>query len=104
MHGYSFESTPLWAVIYMLPMTAVFLIDGPLAGSLSDRWRPFTVSRMALMAASFIALVMIPVDFNYWVFALLVFLNGLGGGIFTAPNTAANIVGALLRWRLGQSD
>ena len=75
----------------MLPMTAVFLIDGPLAGSLSDRYgaRPFTVSGMALMAASFIALVMIPVDFNYWVFALLVFLNGLGGGIFTAPNTAA---------------
>ena len=32
---------------------------------------------------------MIPVNFNYWVFAVLVFLNGLGGGIFTAPNTAA---------------
>jgi MFS family permease len=91
LHGYSFESTPLWAGIYMLPMTAGFLIAGPLAGSLSDRYgaRPFTVSGMALMAASFIALVMIPVDFNYWVFALLVFLNGLGGGIFTAPNTAA---------------
>jgi MFS family permease len=44
---------------------------------------------MALMAASFVALVLIPVDFNYWVFAVLVFLNGLGGGIFTAPNTAA---------------
>jgi hypothetical protein len=44
---------------------------------------------MALMAASFIALVMIPVNFDYWVFALLVFINGLGGGIFTAPNTAA---------------
>ncbi|MCW2530895.1 MAG: transporter, partial [Blastococcus sp.] len=42
-----------------------------------------------LMAATFVALVMIPVDFNYWVFALLVFLNGLGGGVFTAPNTAA---------------
>jgi MFS family permease len=91
LHGYSFESTPLWAGIYMLPMTAGFLIAGPLAGSLSDRYgaRPFTVAGMALMAASFIALVMIPVDFNYWVFALLVFLNGLGGGIFTAPNTAA---------------
>jgi MFS family permease len=91
LHGYSFESTPLWAGIYMLPMTVGFLVAGPLAGSLSDRFgaRPFTVSGMALMAVSFIALVMIPVDFNYWLFAVLVFLNGLGGGIFTAPNTAA---------------
>src|SRR3954468_4316337 len=91
LHGYSFESTPLWAGIYMLPMTAGFLVAGPLAGSLSDRFgaRPFTVGGMLLMAATFVALVMIPVDFNYWVFALLVFLNGLGGGIFTAPNTAA---------------
>src|SRR6185436_3756249 len=91
LHGYSFESTPLWAGIYMLPMTVGFLVAGPLAGTLSDRFgaRPFTVSGMALMAVSFVALVMIPVDFNYWVFAVLVFLNGLGGGIFTATNTAA---------------
>ncbi|AKS35988.1 MFS transporter [Mycolicibacterium goodii] len=91
LHGYSFESTPLWAGIYMLPMTIGFLVSGPLAGSLSDRFgaRPFTVGGMVLMAVTFVALVMIPVDFNYWVFAVLVFLNGLGGGIFTAPNSAA---------------
>jgi MFS family permease len=91
LHGYTFESTPLWAGIYMLPMTVGFLVAGPLAGSLADRYgaRPFTVGGMLLMAATFVALVMIPVDFNYWIFAVLVFLNGLGGGIFTAPNTAA---------------
>jgi len=91
LHGYSFESTPLWAGIYMLPMTFGFLIAGPLAGHLADRMgaRPFTVTGMLLMAGTFVALMLIPVDFNYWVFALLVFLNGLGGGIFTAPNTAA---------------
>ncbi|OBB58661.1 MFS transporter [Mycobacterium sp. 852013-51886_SCH5428379] len=91
LHGYSFESTPLWAGIYMLPMTVGFLIAGPLAGSLSDRFgaRPFTVGGMLLMAATFVALVLIPVNFDYWLFALLVFLNGLGGGIFTAPNTAS---------------
>jgi len=91
LHGYSFESTPLWAGIYMLPMTVGFLVAGPLAGLLSDRFgaRPFTVGGMLLMAATFLALVMIPVNFDYRVFALLVFLNGLGGGIFTAPNTAA---------------
>jgi MFS family permease len=91
LHGFSFESTPLWAGIYMLPMTAGFLVAGPLAGSLSDRFgaRPFTVGGMLLMAATFIGLVLIPVNFDYWVFAVLVFFNGLGGGIFTAPNTAA---------------
>ncbi|MGV0991422.1 MAG: MFS transporter [Mycobacterium sp.] len=91
LHGYSFESTPLWAGIYMLPMTAGFLIGGPIAGALADRVgaRPFTVGGMVLVALSFIALVMIPVNFDYRIFALLVFLNGLGGGIFTAPNTAA---------------
>jgi MFS family permease len=91
LRGYEFESTPLWAAIYMLPVTVGFLIAGPVAGSLSDRFgaRPFTVGGMLLMAASFVALMMIPVDFDYWVFAVLIFLNGLGGGIFTAPNTAA---------------
>ncbi|WP_185934636.1 MFS transporter [Mycolicibacterium hodleri] len=91
LHGYSFESTPLWAGIYLLPITVGFLVAGPIAGSLSDRFgaRPFTVGGMLLMAATFIALVLIPVNFDYWVFAVLVFLNGLGGGIFTAPNTAA---------------
>ena len=91
LRGYDFESTPLWAAIYMLPITIGFLLAGPIAGWLSDRYgaRPLTVGGMGLMAASFIALVMIPVDFDYWVFALLIFLNGVGGGIFTAPNTAA---------------
>ncbi|HEX5143528.1 MAG TPA: MFS transporter [Mycobacterium sp.] len=91
LHGYSFESTPLWAGIYLLPATVGFLIAGPLAGSFSDRFgaRPFTVGGMLLMAVTFLALLMIPVNFSYWQFAVLVFLNGLGGGIFSAPNTAA---------------
>ncbi|OBB07407.1 MFS transporter [Mycolicibacterium conceptionense] len=91
LHGYSFESTPLWAGIYLLPVTVGFLVAAPIAGALSDRIgaRPLTVGGMLLMAATFVALLLIPVNFDYWVFAVLVFLNGLGGGIFTAPNTAA---------------
>ncbi|MGK2868259.1 MAG: MFS transporter [Mycobacterium sp.] len=91
LHGYSFESTPLWAGIYLLPVTVGFLVAAPIAGTLADRIgaRPLTVGGMLLMAASFIALLLIPVNFDYWIFAVLVFLNGLGGGIFTAPNTAA---------------
>src|SRR5262249_47574130 len=37
-HGYSFASTPLWAGILMLPLTTGFLIAGPTAGILSDRY------------------------------------------------------------------
>jgi MFS family permease len=91
LHGYSFESTPLWSGIYMLPMTLGFLLAGPLSGTLSDRFgsRPFAVGGLVLMAMTFVALTLIPVDFDYRMFAVLIFLNGLGGGIFTAPNTAA---------------
>jgi MFS family permease len=91
LHGYSFESTPLWSGIYMLPMTLGFLLAGPLSGTLSDRFgsRPFAVGGLVLMAVTFVALTFIPVDFDYRVFAVLIFLNGLGGGIFTSPNAAA---------------
>ncbi|PQM46371.1 Riboflavin transporter RibZ [Mycobacterium talmoniae] len=90
LHGYSYESTPLWSGIYLLPMTCGFLLAGPLAGALSDRWgaRPFTVGGMLVAAGTFVALTLIPVNFPYWLFAVLVFLNGLGGGVFTAPNSA----------------
>ncbi len=91
LRGYDFEATPLWAAIYMLPLTFGFLVAGPLSGWLSDRYgaRPFTVGGMLLMCATYVALVMIPVDFDYWLFALLIFLNGVGGGVFTSPNSAA---------------
>ena len=91
LHGFSFESTPLWAGIYLLPMTAGFLVAAPARGLAVRPLRCASVHRwrMLLMAATFVALLIIPVNFDYWVFAVLVFLNGLGGGIFTAPNTAA---------------
>ena len=91
LHDYSLESTPLWSGIYMLPMTLGFLLAGPLSGTLSDRFgsRPFTIGGLVLMAMTFVALTLIPVDFDYRVFAVLIFLNGVGGGIFTSPNTAA---------------
>lgn len=91
LRGYAFEATPLWAAIYMLPLTFGFLVAGPLSGWLSDRYgaRPFTVGGMLLMCATFVALLLIPVDFDYWVFATLIFLNGVGGGVFTSPNSAA---------------
>jgi MFS family permease len=90
LHGYNYEQTPLWAGIYLLPLTIGFLAAGPLAGALSDRYgaRLFAAGGLVVMAASFGGLLLIPSNFNYWVFALLVFINGLGGGLFAAPNTA----------------
>lgn len=89
-HGYNFAETPLWAGIYMLPLIAGFLVAGPLSGLLSDRFgaRPFATGGMLLAAASFVLLIVLPVDFSYIWFALILLLNGIGMGLFAAPNTA----------------
>jgi MFS family permease len=90
LHGYSFASTPLWAGIYMVPLTLGFLVAGPVSGWLSDHYgaRPFATGGMLLTAASFAALLLLPIDFPYPVFAVLLLANGIGSGLFAAPNTA----------------
>jgi MFS family permease len=91
LHGYSFEATPLWAGIYMLPMTLGFLVAGPVSGALSDRFgaRVFATGGLLLTAATFLGLILIPADFSYPTFAVLLALNGIGSGLLGAPNTAA---------------
>jgi EmrB/QacA subfamily drug resistance transporter len=91
LHGYSFEQTPLWAGIYMLPLTLGFLVAGPVSGILSDRYgaRPFATTGMLLGSLSFLLLMALPANFAYWTFALVLFLNGIAFGMFAAPNTAA---------------
>jgi MFS family permease len=90
IHGYTFSQTPLWAGIAMLPLTVGFLIAGPLSGWLSDRFgaRPFATGGMLVAAASFVALQLLPVDFVYWQFAVILLLNGVGMGLFASPNRA----------------
>ncbi|NDK89471.1 MFS transporter [Gordonia desulfuricans] len=89
-HGYDYTKTPLWAGIYMVPMTIGFLISAPVSGALSDRlgtkW--FTTIGMLITAGTFGALIAIPVDFTYWVFALILLINGIGMGLFASPNRA----------------
>ena len=91
LHGYSFISTPLWAGIYMLPLTGGFLIAGPISGWLSDKFgaKYFATGGMLLGALAFLGLVFLPVNFSYPVFALILFLSGIGSGLFAAPNSTA---------------
>ena len=91
LHGYDFAQTPLWAGIYMLPLTIGFLIAGPISGILSDRYgaRPFATGGMLLTALSFVLLDLLPVNFNYWAFAPLLLMMGLSNGLFMSPNRAA---------------
>jgi MFS family permease len=90
MHGYSFTSTPLWAGIAMLPLTIGFLIAGPVSGYLSDRFgaRPFSTGGMLVAALSFGLLELLPVNFAYWQFAVILLINGIGMGLFASPNRA----------------
>jgi MFS family permease len=102
LHGYDFANTPLWAGIAMMPMLAGFLVAGPVSGILSDRYgpRPFAVTGPIVTAASLAALSTLPVDFSYPWFGVLLFVFGVGNGMFAAPNRAA-IMNSLPPWRRG---
>ncbi len=88
LHGYSFSETPLWAGIYMIPLTVGFLAAGPLSGVLADRYgaRPFATGGLLIVAITFVLLQALPVDFSYSTFAVLLFFNSVGMGMFIAPN------------------
>src|SRR5689334_4757933 len=91
LHGYDYAETPLWAGIFMLPLTAGFLIAGPAAGALSDRFGARGIASIGMLAfgLSFVGLLLLPINFPYWAFATLIALNGIGSGMFAAPNTSA---------------
>jgi MFS family permease len=91
LHGYDFTDTPLYAGIYILPLTIGMLIAGPTSGYLSDRFgaRGFATGGMIGAAFSFLLLALLPTDFGYPVFAAILFLNGVSMGMFASPNRAA---------------
>ena len=90
-HGYDFTQTPLWAGIYMLPLTVGLLCAGPVSGYLSDRFgaRPFATAGMLLTAVGFGLLLLLPTNFSYVPFGLILLLIGLSMGLFASPNRAA---------------
>jgi MFS family permease len=91
LHGYDYSQTPLWAGIFLLPLTAGFLVAGPISGMLSDRFgsRGIASSGMAVFGASFVGLMLLPVNFPYWAFAALIAANGIGSGMFASPNSSS---------------
>ena len=91
LHGYNYADTPLWAGIFLLPLTVGFMIAGPISGYLSDRHgaRILSTTGLSVFALSFVGLLVVPTNFSYWIFAVLIFINGVGGGMFSAPNSAA---------------
>lgn len=101
LHGYAFTQTPLWAGIYMLPTTIGFLVAGPLSGYFSDKYgaRPFATGGMIIAAVSFALMMMLPVNFPYYLFALILLLNGLAFGMFSSPNTAGIMNSVPARYR-----
>jgi MFS family permease len=90
-HGRSFSETPLWAGIAMVPLTIGFLITGPLAGVLSDRYgsRLLATAGLVVSGGSFLLLEVLPINFSYIWFALLILLFSIGMGLFFSPNQAA---------------
>ena len=89
LHGYDYSDTPLWAGIFLLPMTVGMLVAGPVSGLISDRIgaRGLATGGMLVFAGSFLGLMLLPVQFPYWAFATMITLNGIGGGMFAAPNS-----------------
>src|SRR5256714_8827359 len=67
LHGYSFSETPLWAGVYMLPLTVGFLVAGPASGWLSDHFgaRPFATGGMLIAALAFYLFERLPMNFGY---------------------------------------
>ncbi|HEX7737918.1 MAG TPA: MFS transporter [Ktedonobacteraceae bacterium] len=91
LHGYDYAEAPLWAGIYLLPLLIGFVLMGPISGWLSDRFgaRFFSTAGMLIQAVGFVLLTILPANFAYPWFALILFMLGVGQGMFSAPNTSS---------------
>lgn len=91
LHGYSYAETPFWAGIYTIPLMVGFVAMGPISGWLSDRYgsRVLATLGMVVVGIGFLLLTTLPYNFNYVEFALIIFLIGIGNGMFSSPNTAS---------------
>ena len=91
LHGFSYTETPFWAGIYMLSMLVGTVIMAPIGGSLTDRYgaRIIATVGMVIIAVSLYLLTLLPYNFNLVEFESILFLNGIGNGLFASPNTTS---------------
>ncbi|MDG7006846.1 MAG: MFS transporter [Nitrososphaerota archaeon] len=91
LHGVSYQNTPFWAGVYMIPMIVGFAVMGPVSGYLSDKYgaRTFATVAMLITAGTFLSLSLLPYDFAYLSFAAVILVMGMAGGLFAAPNIAS---------------
>jgi len=91
LHGYNFAQTPLWAGIYMIPLTVGMLIVGPISGIIGDRYGARWVATLGLLwaAVAFLLFNALPMNFDYVDFAVILFLFSVGTGMFFSPNQMA---------------
>ncbi len=91
LHGINYTDTPFWAGVYLLPLSAGFVTMGPISGALSDRYgaRGLASLGMVITCGTFLGLATLPYNFSYVEFAVLVYVQGAGMGMFAAPNTAS---------------
>jgi MFS family permease len=91
LHGINFINTPLRAALDMIPLLLGFLVMGPISGRLSDKYgsKLFSTLGMSINVVGFLLLALLPVNFNYLAFALIIFTLGVGQGMFAAPNATS---------------
>ncbi len=91
LHGFSYQDTPFWAGIYIIPMSLGFVSAGPVSGWLSDKKgsRGLATAGMCLLCVIFLILSTLPYDFQYPEFAVSIFLMGIGFGMFSSPNVSS---------------
>jgi len=91
LHGIKYQDTPFWAGIYIIPFSLGFVVMGPVSGYLSDRYgaRGFSTLGMVITGSSFLLLSRLSYDFYYPEFAAIIFLMGIGIGMFSSPNIAS---------------
>ena len=81
---------PLTAGISLIPFGITFIIVGPLSGRGSDRYGPklFTIIGLVLSSLSLLGLAFVDHNTPFWFLALLMVLMGIGGGLFSSPNSS----------------
>ncbi|BFI76804.1 MFS transporter [Sulfurisphaera ohwakuensis] len=91
LHGIPYSETPFWAGVYTIPLMLGFVTMGPISGWLSDKYgsRLLATLGMVIVGIGFLLLTTLPYDFNYLTFALMIFMIGVGNGMFASPNTAS---------------